>query len=65
MGEAFCGTVFHRLREARWLSLYSPLQEQASMFYLQTEEKAERVGFEPTRRLDTAYAISTLKRAHY
>src|SRR5215218_4218460 len=27
-------------------------------FYLQTEEKAERVGFEPTRRLNTAYAIS-------
>jgi hypothetical protein len=25
---------------------------------LQTEEKAERVGFEPTRRLNTAYAIS-------
>jgi hypothetical protein len=28
-------------------------------------EKAERVGFEPTRRLDTAYAISNLKRAPY
>ncbi len=27
-------------------------------FYLQTREKAERVGFEPTRRLNTAYAIS-------
>jgi hypothetical protein len=27
-------------------------------FYLQTEYKAERVGFEPTRRLNTAYAIS-------
>jgi hypothetical protein len=27
-------------------------------FYLQTEEKAERVGFEPTRRLNTAYVIS-------
>jgi hypothetical protein len=26
--------------------------------HLQTEEKAERVGFEPTRRLNTAYAIS-------
>jgi hypothetical protein len=28
-------------------------------FYLQTKEKAERVGFEPTRRLNTAYAISS------
>jgi len=27
--------------------------------------KAERVGFEPTRRLNTAYAISNLKRAPY
>ena len=35
------------------------------MFYLQTEGKAERVGFEPTRRLDTAYAISNLKRASF
>ena len=35
------------------------------MFYLQTEEKAERVGFEPTRRLNTAYAISNLKRVPY
>src|SRR5215211_5789670 len=34
-------------------------------FYLQTGEKAERVGFEPTRRLNTAYAISNLKRAPY
>jgi hypothetical protein len=28
-------------------------------------EKAERVGFEPTRRLNTAYAIFNLKRAPY
>ena len=28
-------------------------------FYLQIKEKAERVGFEPTRRLNTAYAISS------
>ena len=28
MGEAFCGTVFHRLKEARWPSLYSPLREE-------------------------------------
>src|SRR5215216_7116525 len=28
-------------------------------FYLQTKEKAERVGFEPTRRLFAAYAISS------
>jgi hypothetical protein len=34
-------------------------------FYLQTEGKAERVGFEPTRRLNTAYAISSLKEAPY
>ena len=27
--------------------------------YLRTEEKAERVGFEPTRRFNTAYAISS------
>jgi hypothetical protein len=27
-------------------------------FYLQSNDEAERVGFEPTRRLDTAYAIS-------
>jgi hypothetical protein len=26
---------------------------------LQTERKAERVGFEPTRRFNTAYAISS------
>jgi hypothetical protein len=29
-----------------------------STFYLQMAGKAERVGFEPTRRLNTAYAIS-------
>ena len=29
------------------------------MFYLQTKGKAERVGFEPTRRLQTVYAISS------
>ena len=29
--------------------------------YLQTEGKAERVGFEPTRRFNTAYAISSPK----
>src|SRR5215211_1209893 len=29
------------------------------VFFLQTKEKAERVGFEPTRRLNTAYAISS------
>jgi hypothetical protein len=34
-------------------------------FYLQTKGRAERVGFEPTRRLDTAYAISNLERAPY
>src|ERR671910_1151420 len=34
-------------------------------FYLQTEGKAERVGFEPTRRLNTAYAISNLKMVPY
>ena len=34
-------------------------------FYPQTKEKAERVGFEPTRRLNTAYAISNLKRTPY
>src|SRR5919107_6283628 len=28
-------------------------------FYPQTKEKAERVGFEPTRRLNPAYAISS------
>src|SRR5215203_6531146 len=28
-------------------------------FYPQTKEKAERVGFEPTRRFNTAYAISS------
>jgi hypothetical protein len=28
-------------------------------FYLQTKGKAERVGFEPTRRFNTAYAISS------
>ena len=27
-------------------------------FYLQTADKAEREGFEPSRRLNTAYAIS-------
>ena len=27
--------------------------------------KAERVGFEPTRRLNTVYTISNLKRAPY
>jgi hypothetical protein len=27
-------------------------------FYLQSNDEAERVGFEPTRRLNTAYAIS-------
>ena len=32
-----------------------------STFYLQIEGKAERVGFEPTRRLNTAYAISNPK----
>src|SRR5215216_3361567 len=37
----------------------------APTFYLQKTEKAERVGFEPTRRLNTAYAISNLKRAPY
>ena len=28
-------------------------------FYLRIKEEAERVGFEPTRRLNTAYAISS------
>jgi hypothetical protein len=37
----------------------SLLTLQVATFYLQTEEKAERVGFEPTRRLQTAYAISS------
>ena len=36
-----------------------------STFYLQIEGKAEREGFEPSRRLNTAYAISNLKRASY
>ena len=31
------------------------------VLYLQIGEKAERVGFEPTRRLNTAYAISSPK----
>ena len=35
------------------------------MFYLQKVDKAERVGFEPTRRLDTVYTISNPKRAPY
>src|SRR5918993_2853903 len=38
-----------------WTS-FSPYR--TSTFYLQTEEKAERVGFEPTRRLNTVYTIS-------
>jgi hypothetical protein len=29
------------------------------VFYLQTEGKAERVGFEPTRRFNTVHAISS------
>jgi hypothetical protein len=32
---------------------------EINVFYLQMKEKAERVGFEPTRRLFTAYAISS------
>jgi hypothetical protein len=28
VGEAFCRTVFYRLREARWPSLYSQLREE-------------------------------------
>src|ERR687889_452111 len=32
---------------------------------MRTRGKAERVGFEPTRRLNTAYAISNLRRAPY
>ena len=35
---------------------FSPCRSSA--FHLQNIEKAERVGFEPTRRLNTAYAIS-------
>jgi hypothetical protein len=27
VGEASCGTIIHRLKEARWPSLYSPLRE--------------------------------------
>src|SRR5215211_2425351 len=34
------------------------LLDDPTTSYLQTERKAERVGFEPTRRLNTAYAIS-------
>ena len=32
---------------------------------MRTRGKTERVGFEPTRRLNTAYAIPNLKRAPY
>jgi hypothetical protein len=32
---------------------------KSSTFYLQIEGLAERVGFEPTRRFNTAYAISS------
>src|ERR671911_416763 len=35
------------------------LPSKVIVFYLQIKEKAERVGFEPTRRLNTAYAISS------
>src|ERR687897_3271642 len=35
------------------------LPSKVIVFYLQNKEKAERVGFEPTRRLNTAYAISS------
>jgi hypothetical protein len=36
--------------------------DDPAAFYLQTLEKAEREGFEPSRRLNTAYAISNPKR---
>src|SRR5918995_952338 len=35
------------------------LPSKVIVFYLQNKAKAERVGFEPTRRLNTAYAISS------
>jgi hypothetical protein len=35
------------------------LPSKIVVFYLQNKEEAERVGFEPTRRLNTAYAISS------
>jgi hypothetical protein len=35
------------------------LSSRSSTFYPQNKGKAERVGFEPTRRLYAAYAISS------
>src|ERR671911_174091 len=35
------------------------LPSKVIVFYLQNKQMAERVGFEPTRRFNTAYAISS------
>ncbi len=73
MGGAAAGAMDTRPKGWIWVAVRFAVNEVPSLFetslstsrsftfYLQTEEKAERVGFEPTRRFNTAYAISSPK----
>ena len=51
---------------AKKLANPDSMQQLADRFILPADGgKAERVGFEPTRRLNSAYAVFNLEKAHY